>query len=155
MRIGTGFDVHKLDDNRKLILGGVEIPFSKGLEGHSDGDVVIHAIIDSLLGAAGLGDIGKYFPSTDKKYKGINSISLLVSTLEIITVAGWTIGNIDVTIIAQYPKLSTFIELIKTTLSTSLNIKSELINIKATTTDELGFIGQGKGIACQSVALIQ
>ncbi len=155
MRIGTGFDVHKLDDNRKLILGGVEIPFSKGLEGHSDGDVVIHAIIDSLLGAAGLGDIGKYFPSTDKKYKGINSISLLVSTLEIITVAGWTIGNIDVTIIAQYPKVSTFIELIKTTLSTSLNIKSELINIKATTTDELGFIGQGKGIACQSVALIQ
>tara|TARA_Y100000996_G_scaffold412642_1_gene399214 strand:- start:683 stop:1150 length:468 start_codon:yes stop_codon:yes gene_type:complete len=155
VRIGTGFDVHKLDDNRKLILGGVEIPFSKGLEGHSDGDVVIHAIIDSLLGAAGLGDIGKYFPSTDKKYKGINSISLLVSTLEIITVAGWTIGNIDVTIIAQYPKLSTFIELIKTTLSTSLNIKSELINIKATTTDELGFIGQGKGIACQSVALIQ
>ncbi len=155
MRIGTGFDVHKLDDNRKLILGGVEIPFSKGLEGHSDGDVVIHAIIDSLLGAAGLGDIGKYFPSTDKKYKGINSISLLVSTLEIITVAGWTIGNIDVTIIAQYPKLSTFIELIKNTLSTSLNIKSELINIKATTTDELGFIGQGKGIACQSVALIQ
>tara|TARA_B100000530_G_C15760256_1_gene409269 strand:+ start:61 stop:528 length:468 start_codon:yes stop_codon:yes gene_type:complete len=155
VRIGTGFDVHKLDDNRKLILGGVEIPFSKGLEGHSDGDVVIHAIIDSLLGAAGLGDIGKYFPSTDKKYKGINSISLLVSTLEIITVAGWTIGNIDVTIIAQYPKLSTFIELIKNTLSTSLNIKSELINIKATTTDELGFIGQGKGIACQSVALIQ
>jgi len=155
VRIGTGFDVHKLDDNRKLILGGVEIPFSKGLEGHSDGDVVIHAIIDSLLGAAGLGDIGKYFPSTDKKYKGINSISLLVSTLEIITVAGWTIGNIDVTIIAQYPKVSTFIELIKTTLSTSLNIKSELINIKATTTDELGFIGQGKGIACQSVALIQ
>ena len=155
MRIGTGFDVHKLDDNRKLILGGVEIPFSKGLEGHSDGDVVIHAIIDSLLGAAGLGDIGKYFPSTDKKYKGINSISLLVSTLEIITVAGWTIGNIDVTIIAQYPKLSTFIELIKNTLSTSLNIKSELINIKATTTDELWFIGQGKGIACQSVALIQ
>jgi len=155
VRIGTGFDVHKLDDNRKLILGGVEIPFSKGLEGHSDGDVVIHAIIDSLLGAACLGDIGKYFPSTDKKYKGINSISLLVSTLEIITVAGWTIGNIDVTIIAQYPKLSTFIELIKTTLSTSLHIKSELINIKATTTDELGFIGQGKGIACQSVALIQ
>ena len=154
MRIGTGFDVHKLDDNRKLILGGVEIPFSKGLQGHSDGDVVIHAIIDSLLGAAGLGDIGKYFPSTDKKYKGINSISLLVSTLELIRVAGWTIGNIDVTIVAQYPKLSTYIELIKTTLSTSLDIKSELINIKATTTDELGFIGQGKGIACQSVALI-
>ncbi|MFL2627045.1 MAG: 2-C-methyl-D-erythritol 2,4-cyclodiphosphate synthase [Dehalococcoidia bacterium] len=154
MRIGTGFDVHKLDDNRKLILGGVEIPFSKGLQGHSDGDVVIHAIIDSLLGAAGLGDIGKYFPSTDMKYKGVNSISLLVSTLELIRVAGWTIGNIDVTIVAQYPKLSTYIELIKTTLSTSLDIKSELINIKATTTDELGFIGQGKGIACQSVALI-
>ena len=155
MRIGTGFDVHNLNDNRKLILGGVEIPFDKGLEGHSDGDVVIHAIIDSLLGAGVLGDIGQYFPSSDMKYKDINSISLLESTLEIINAAGWSIGNIDVTIIAQEPKLSTFIELIKTSLSTALNIKSNLINIKATTTDGLGFIGQGKGIACQSVALIE
>ncbi|MBS96524.1 MAG: 2-C-methyl-D-erythritol 2,4-cyclodiphosphate synthase [SAR202 cluster bacterium] len=155
MRVGTGFDVHNLNNNRKLILGGVEIPFGKGLEGHSDGDVVIHAIIDSLLGASGLGDIGQYFPSSDMKYKDINSISLLESTLEIINAAGWSIGNIDVTIIAQEPKLSTFIELIKTSLSTALNIKSNLINIKATTTDGLGFIGQGKGIACQSVALIE
>ena len=155
MRIGTGFDVHKLGDDRKLILGGVEIPFIKGLEGHSDGDVVIHAIIDSLLGAGGLGDIGQYFPSSDMKYKNISSITLLESTLEIITAAGWTIGNIDVTIIAQKPQISTFIELIKTSLSAALNIKSSLINIKATTTDGLGFIGQGKGIACQSVALIE
>lgn len=155
MRVGTGFDVHKLGDDRKLILGGVEIPFIKGLEGHSDGDVVIHAIIDSLLGAAGLGDIGEYFPSSDMKYKDINSITLLKSTVEIIKNAGWTIGNIDVTIIAQGPKLSTFIDLIKTSLSSSLDIKSNNINIKATTTDGLGFIGQGKGIACQSVALIQ
>tara|TARA_B100000945_G_scaffold318473_1_gene323385 strand:- start:957 stop:1424 length:468 start_codon:yes stop_codon:yes gene_type:complete len=155
VRIGTGFDVHNLNDNRKLILGGVEIPFDKGLEGHSDGDVVIHAIIDSLLGAGGLGDIGQYFPSSDMKYKNISSITLLESTLEIITSAGWTIGNIDVTIIAQRPQISTFIELIKTSLSTALNIKSSLINIKATTTDGLGFIGQGKGIACQSVALIE
>ena len=155
MRVGTGFDVHKLEDDRKLILGGVEIPFIKGLEGHSDGDVVIHAIIDSLLGAAGLGDIGEYFPSSDIKYKDINSITLLKSTVEIIKNAGWTIGNIDVTIIAQGPKLSTFIKLIKTSLSSSLDIKSNNINIKATTTDGLGFIGQGKGIACQSVALIQ
>ena len=155
MRVGTGFDVHNLNNNRKLILGGVEIPFGKGLEGHSDGDVVIHAIIDSLLGASGLGDIGQYFPSSDMKYKDINSISLLESTLEIINAAGLSIGNIDVTIIAQEPKLSTFIELIKTSLSTALNIKSNLINIKATTTDCLGFIGQGKGIACQSVALIE
>ncbi len=155
MRVGTGFDVHKLGDDRKLILGGVEIPFIKGLEGHSDGDVVIHAIIDSLLGAAGLGDIGEYFPSSDIKYKDINSITLLKSTVEIIKNAGWTIGNIDVTIIAQGPKLSTFIKLIKTSLSSSLDIKSNNINIKATTTDGLGFIGQGKGIACQSVALIQ
>ncbi|MQG84814.1 MAG: 2-C-methyl-D-erythritol 2,4-cyclodiphosphate synthase [SAR202 cluster bacterium] len=155
MRIGTGFDVHNLNDNRKLILGGVEIPFDKGLEGHSDGDVVIHAIIDSLLGAGGLGDIGQYFPSSDMKYKNISSITLLESTLEIITSAGWTIGNIDVTIIAQRPQISTFIELIKTSLSSALNIKSSLINIKATTTDGLGFIGQGKGIACQSVALIE
>tara|TARA_B100000029_G_scaffold79085_1_gene70537 strand:- start:16247 stop:16714 length:468 start_codon:yes stop_codon:yes gene_type:complete len=155
VRVGTGFDVHNLNNNRKLILGGVEIPFGKGLEGHSDGDVVIHAIIDSLLGASGLGDIGQYFPSSDMKYKDINSISLLESTLEIINAAGWSIGNIDVTIIAQEPKLSTFIELIKTSLSTALNIKSNLINIKATTTDGLGFIGQGKGIACQSVALIE
>ena len=155
MRVGTGFDVHKLGDDRKLILGGVEIPFIKGLEGHSDGDVVIHAIIDSLLGAAGLGDIGEYFPSSDIKYKDINSITLLKSTVEIIKNAGRTIGNIDVTIIAQGPKLSTFIDLIKTSLSSSLDIKSNNINIKATTTDGLGFIGQGKGIACQSVALIQ
>tara|TARA_Y100000814_G_scaffold257911_1_gene207280 strand:+ start:663 stop:1130 length:468 start_codon:yes stop_codon:yes gene_type:complete len=155
VRVGTGFDVHKLGDDRKLILGGVEIPFIKGLEGHSDGDVVIHAIIDSLLGAAGLGDIGEYFPSSDIKYKDINSITLLKSTVEIIKNAGWTIGNIDVTIIAQGPKLSTFIKLIKTSLSSSLDIKSNNINIKATTTDGLGFIGQGKGIACQSVALIQ
>ena len=155
MRVGTGFDVHNLNNNRKLILGGVEIPFGKGLEGHRDGDVVIHAIIDSLLGASGLGDIGQYFPSSDMKYKDINSISLLESTLEIINAAGWSIGNIDVTIIAQEPKLSTFIELIKTSLSTALNIKSNLINIKATTTDGLGLIGQGKGIACQSVALIE
>ena len=155
MRVGTGFDVHKLGDDRKLILGGVEIPFIKGLEGHSDGDVVIHAIIDSLLGAAGLGDIGEYFPSSDIKYKDIKSITLLKSTVEIIKNAGWTIGNIDVTIIAQGPKLSTFIDLIKTSLSSSLDIKSNNINIKATTTDGLGFIGQGKGIACQSVALIQ
>ena len=155
MRIGTGFDVHNLNDNRKLILGGVEIPFDKGLEGHSDGDVVIHAIIDSLLGAGGLGDIGQYFPSSDMKYKNISSITLLKSTLEIISAAGWTIGNIDVTIIAQRPQISTFIELIKTSLSAALNIKSNLINIKATTTDGLGFIGQGKGIACQSVALIE
>lgn len=155
MRIGTGFDVHNLNDNRKLILGGVEIPFDKGLEGHSDGDVVIHAIIDSLLGAGGLGDIGQYFPSSDMKYKNISSITLLESTLEIITAAGWTIGNIDVTIIAQRPQISTFIELIKTSLSAALNIKTNLINIKATTTDGLGFIGQGKGIACQSVALIE
>ena len=155
MRVGTGFDVHKLGDDRKLILGGVELPFIKGLEGHSDGDVVIHAIIDSLLGAAGLGDIGEYFPSSDIKYKDINSITLLKSTVEIIKNAGWTIGNIDVTIIAQGPKLSTFIKLIKTSLSSSLDIKSNNINIKATTTDGLGFIGQGKGIACQSVALIQ
>tara|TARA_B100001123_G_scaffold403921_1_gene492876 strand:+ start:24 stop:491 length:468 start_codon:yes stop_codon:yes gene_type:complete len=155
VRIGTGFDVHNLNDNRKLILGGVEIPFDKGLEGHSDGDVVIHAIIDSLLGAGGLGDIGQYFPSSDMKYKNISSITLLESTLEIITAAGWTIGNIDVTIIAQRPQISTFIELIKTSLSAALNIKSSLINIKATTTDGLGFIGQGKGIACQSVALIE
>tara|TARA_B100000686_G_scaffold227328_1_gene234646 strand:+ start:917 stop:1384 length:468 start_codon:yes stop_codon:yes gene_type:complete len=155
VRIGTGFDVHNLNDNRKLILGGVEIPFDKGLEGHSDGDVVIHAIIDSLLGAGGLGDIGQYFPSSDMKYKNISSITLLESTLEIITAAGWTIGNIDVTIIAQRPQISTFIELIKTSLSAALNIKTNLINIKATTTDGLGFIGQGKGIACQSVALIE
>ena len=155
MRVGTGFDVHKLGDDRKLILGGVEIPFIKGLEGHSDGDVVIHAIIDSLLGAAGLGDIGEYFPSSDIKYKDINSITLLKSTVEIIKNAGWTIGNIDVTIIAQGPKLSTFIKMIKTSLSSSLDIKSNNNNIKATTTDGLGFIGQGKGIACQSVALIQ
>tara|TARA_Y100001970_G_scaffold51284_1_gene64883 strand:+ start:2825 stop:3292 length:468 start_codon:yes stop_codon:yes gene_type:complete len=155
VRIGTGFDVHNLNDNRKLILGGVEIPFDKGLQGHSDGDVVIHAIIDSLLGAGGLGDIGQYFPSSDMKYKNISSITLLESTLEIITAAGWTIGNIDVTIIAQRPQISTFIELIKTSLSAALNIKTNLINIKATTTDGLGFIGQGKGIACQSVALIE
>lgn len=154
MRIGTGFDVHKLEYNQKLILGGVEIPFTKGLEGHSDGDVVIHAIIDSLLGAAGLGDIGKYFPSDNEKYKDIDSTTLLISTLNIVSSCGWKIGNIDVTIIAQEPKLYSFIELMRSTLSSLLKVNQNVINVKATTTDELGFIGQGKGIACQAVALI-
>ena len=154
MRIGMGYDVHKLVENRKLIIGGVEIPFEKGLLGHSDADVLLHAIMDSLLGACALGDIGKHFPDSDPKYKGISSLKLLEETGKLILEKGYTINNIDATIIAQMPKMSPHIELMRKNIAETLNIDINQINIKATTEEGLGFTGEMLGISAQSIASV-
>ncbi|WP_293983180.1 2-C-methyl-D-erythritol 2,4-cyclodiphosphate synthase [uncultured Clostridium sp.] len=154
MRIGMGYDVHKLVEDRKLIIGGVEIPFEKGLLGHSDADVLLHAIMDSLLGACALGDIGKHFPDTDPKYKGISSIKLLEETGMLILQKGYSINNIDATIIAQKPKMSPHIELMRKNIAAALNIDIDQINIKATTEEGLGFTGEMLGISSQSIASV-
>lgn len=154
MRIGMGYDVHKLVEDRKLIIGGVEIPFEKGLLGHSDADVLLHAIMDSLLGACALGDIGRHFPDTDIKYKGISSINLLEETGRIIFENGYSINNIDATIIAQKPKMSPHIEMMRKNIAKALNIDINQINIKATTEEGLGFTGEMLGISAQSIASV-
>ena len=154
MRIGMGYDVHKLVEDRKLIIGGVEIPFEKGLLGHSDADVLLHAIMDSLLGACALGDIGKHFPDTDPKYKGISSIKLLEETGMLILQKGYSINNIDATIIAQKPKMSPHIELMRKNIAAALNSDIDQINIKATTEEGLGFTGEMLGISSQSIASV-
>lgn len=154
MRIGMGYDVHKLVSNRKLIIGGVDIPFEKGLLGHSDADVLVHAIMDSLLGAATLGDIGKHFPDTDPKYKGANSLELLRHVKTLIQNEGFIIGNIDATIIAEKPKMSPHIEVMKRNICSALEIDFNKLNIKATTEEGLGFTGTGQGISAQSIALL-
>ena len=154
MRIGTGYDVHKLVENRKLILGGVEIPYEKGLLGHSDADVLIHSIMDAILGAAALGDIGKHFPDNDDAYKGISSILLLKKVAGIIKEEGYEIGNIDSTIIAQKPKLASFIPKMRENIADALEISVSQINVKATTEEGLGFTGEGLGIASQAVCLL-
>ena len=154
MRIGMGYDVHKLVEDRKLIIGGVEIPFEKGLLGHSDADVLLHAIMDSLLGACALGDIGRHFPDTDIKYKGISSINLLEETGRIIFENGYSINNIDATIIAQKPKMSQHIETMRKNIAKALNIDINQINIKATTEEGLGFTGEMLGISAQSIASV-
>lgn len=154
MRIGMGYDVHRLVENRKLILGGVEIPFEKGLLGHSDADVLLHAIMDSLLGACALGDIGKHFPDTDNKYKGISSIRLLEETGKLIFGKGYSINNIDATIIAQKPKMLPYIETMRSNIAAALNIDIDQINIKATTEEGLGFTGEMLGISAQSIASV-
>lgn len=155
MRIGHGYDVHKLVVDRKLILGGIEIPYEKGLLGHSDADVLIHAIMDSILGALALGDIGKHFPDTDQKYKDISSIILLENVYNIMREHGYRIGNIDSTIAAQSPKLAPYIEEMRAVIAKVLNTDIENINIKATTTEELGFIGRKEGISSYSVCLLK
>ena len=155
MRIGMGYDVHKLVENRKLIIGGVEISFEKGLLGHSDADVLLHAIMDSLLGACALGDIGRHFPDTDPKYKGISSIKLLEETGKIILEKGYSVNNIDATIIAQKPKMSPYIELMRKNIADALNIDIDQINIKATTEEGLGFTGEMLGISAQSIASVK
>ena len=155
MRIGSGYDVHRLVENRKLILGGVEVPFGKGLLGHSDADVLVHAVMDSLLGAAGMGDIGKHFPDTDEKYKGISSIELLKIVKEKLSTSGFAIGNIDSTIVAQKPKLVIFVPEMKANIARALEIDESLVNVKATTTEGLGFAGTGEGIAVYAVAMIK
>ncbi len=153
-KIGHGYDVHRLTENRALILGGVEIPYEKGLLGHSDADVLTHAVIDALLGAAGLGDIGRHFPDTDETYRGANSLRLAEAVLGLLSEKGYKVGNVDATVIAQAPKLSPHIPLMREKLAHVLGISAEAINIKATTEEHLGFTGEGAGIAAHAVCLI-
>jgi len=154
MRVGIGYDVHRLVKGRKLILGGVEIPFEKGLLGHSDADVLIHAIMDSILGALGLGDIGKHFPDTDDQYKDISSLILLNRVYELMKNKNYTIGNIDAIVVAQRPKLAPYIDAMEEKIAGVLKISKEKVNIKATTTEMLGFEGRGEGISAYSTCLI-
>lgn len=154
MRIGHGYDVHRLTDGRKLILGGVEIPFEKGLLGHSDADVLVHAIMDSLLGAAAIGDIGKLFPDNDEKYENADSIALLENVVDILTENGFTIGNIDSTIICQLPKLSPFIDLMREKIAKACKTDKENVSVKATTEEHLGFTGSGEGISAHAVCIV-
>ncbi len=155
MRIGTGYDVHKLVEGRKLIIGGVEIPHEKGLLGHSDADVLVHAIMDALLGAAALGDIGKHFPDKDPKYKGADSLMLMREVRRILDENGFKIENVDSTIIAQAPKMSPHIEEMRRKIAEALGIDVSQVSVKATTEERLGFTGRGEGISAQAVALIR
>ncbi|MEA5058413.1 MAG: 2-C-methyl-D-erythritol 2,4-cyclodiphosphate synthase [Anaerotignum propionicum] len=155
MRIGSGYDVHKLVKNRKLILGGLEIPFEKGLLGHSDADVLLHAIMDALLGAAALGDIGRHFPDTKEEYKGADSVKLLSRVLYLISEKGYSIINIDATIIAQKPKLAPYLPEMCEIIAKTLEINRSQVNVKATTEEGLGFTGAGEGIAATAVCLLQ
>ena len=154
MRIGTGYDVHRLTEGRKLIIGGVEIPYEKGLLGHSDADVLLHAIMDALLGAAALGDIGLHFPDSDERYSGISSIELLKRVRRLLLEKGYTINNVDSTIIAQAPKMRPYIDEMRKNIANALLLPIDDINVKATTEEGLGFTGQGEGIAAQAVCLI-
>ncbi len=155
MRIGHGFDVHCLTEGRKLILCGVEIPFEKGLLGHSDADVAAHAVTDALLGAAALGDIGQHFPDTDEAFRGADSLQLLHRAAEMVYHKDFSVSNIDVTIIAQKPKLMAFIPQMKENLAKALGISADRVNVKATTTEKLGFTGRGEGIAAEAVCLLK
>ena len=154
MRIGHGYDVHKLVEGRDLILGGVKIPFEKGLLGHSDADVLLHAVSDSLLGAAALGDIGKHFPDTDPTYKGADSLLLAKHVVDLMKEKGWCIGNIDATVIAQAPKLAPYISAMRTNLAQVFDTTEDRVNVKATTEEHLGFTGEKLGIAAHAVCLI-
>ena len=154
MRVGMGYDVHRLVEERKLILGGVEIPYEKGLLGHSDADVLLHAIMDALLGAAALGDIGKHFPDTDPAYKGISSIKLLEHVGKLLEEQNYVVGNIDATIIAQRPKMAPHIPQMRANVAKALGIEESQINIKATTEEGLGFTGTGEGISSQAICAL-
>lgn len=155
MRIGTGYDVHRLTENRKLIIGGVEIPYEKGLLGHSDADVLLHAIMDALLGAAALGDIGLHFPDTGAEFKDIDSRVLLRRVRQLLADAGYTVENVDATIIAQRPKMRPHIEAMRNNIAEDLEISLSQVNVKATTEEGLGFTGEGLGIAAQAVCLLK
>ena len=155
MRIGLGYDVHRLVENRKLILGGVEIPYEKGLLGHSDADVLLHAISDALLGAAALGDIGLLFPDNDEKYKGANSLLLLEEVVKRINAEGYEIENIDSIIVAQKPKLRSYIDSMRRNVAETCKIDISLVSVKATTEEELGFTGSGDGISAKAVVLLK
>lgn len=154
MRIGMGYDVHKLVENRELIIGGVTIPYEKGLLGHSDADVLLHAVMDALLGAAALGDIGKHFPDTDPQYKGISSIKLLQKVGSLLEEHCFLIENIDATIIAQAPKMRPYIDEMQKNIADALGIETSQVNVKATTEEGLGFTGQGEGISSQAVCIL-
>jgi 2-C-methyl-D-erythritol 2,4-cyclodiphosphate synthase len=154
IRIGHGYDVHKLVEGRKLILGGVEIPYERGLLGHSDADVLVHAIMDALFGAAAMGDIGRAFPDNDPAYEGIDSMILLSRTREMLEERGWQVGNVDATVIAQRPKLMTYIPEMTRRIAQVLQVEESQVNVKATTEEKLGFTGRGEGISAHSVAII-
>lgn len=153
-RIGHGYDVHRLVEGRKLILGGVDIPYERGLLGHSDADVLVHAIMDALLGAAALGDIGKLFPDTDASYAGADSLKLLEDVMRALRDVGYELGNVDATVVAQKPKLATFIDEMRENIARAAGVDADKISVKATTEERLGFTGDGSGIAAHAVALI-
>ena len=155
MRIGHGYDVHRLVEGRALILGGVNIPYEKGLLGHSDADVLLHAVSDALLGAAALGDIGVHFPDTDPTYQGADSRKLLACVVEKIHAEGYRVGNVDVTMIAQKPKLKDYIPLMRQNIAETLEVSEKQVNVKATTEEHLGFTGDGSGMACHAVCLLE
>ena len=154
MRIGHGYDAHRLGENRRLILGGVEIPYRKGLIAHSDGDVAIHALCDALLGALALGDIGKHFPDTSNEFKGIDSKILLARVMELVRAEGWEVGNVDVTIAMQRPKLAPYIVAMRECMAGVMGISVDRVSVKATTTEKLGFVGRGEGCEVYAVALL-
>ncbi len=154
MRIGMGYDVHRLIQDRRLVIGGVEIPYEKGLLGHSDADVLLHAVMDALLGAAALGDIGKHFPDTDPAYKGISSVALLKHVGELLEENRFLIENIDATIIAQAPKMQPYIDQMRANIAGTLGIEMDQVNVKATTEEGLGFTGSGEGISSQAICML-
>ncbi len=154
MRIGHGYDVHRLAEGRALILGGVDVPWSRGLDGHSDADVLTHAVMDALLGAAALGDIGRHFPDTDPQYKGISSLKLLACVRDLIA-ARYVVSNVDVTVLAQKPKLAPYLSRMEANLAEVLGLERDRINVKATTEEHLGFTGREEGIACHAVCLLE
>ncbi len=155
MRVGMGYDVHRLVEERKLILGGVEIPYEKGLLGHSDADVLLHAIMDAMLGAAALGDIGRHFPDTDPAYKGADSMVLLQACREKLRAAGYRVHNLDALICAQAPKMAPHIETMRANIARALQLDVDAVNVKATTTERLGFVGDGSGISAYAVCLLE
>ncbi|MBQ7565918.1 MAG: 2-C-methyl-D-erythritol 2,4-cyclodiphosphate synthase [Oscillospiraceae bacterium] len=155
MRIGHGYDVHRLTAGRKLILGGVEIPYALGLDGHSDADVAVHAVMDALLGAAAMGDIGRLFPDTDPQYAGIDSMLLLAQVYDRLAAAGFTVGNVDVTVVAQKPKLAPYVPEMTVNFARALHVAPSRVNVKATTEEHLGFSGREEGIAAHAVCLLE
>lgn len=154
LRVGCGFDVHALVPGRRLVLGGIEIAHARGLLGHSDADVLLHAITDALLGAAGLGDIGRLFPDSDGRYRDANSRALLRQAVERVRGAGWRIDNVDCTVIAQTPKIAPYIEAMRAAIAADLGVVTDAVNVKGKTTERLGFVGRGEGIAAQAVVLL-
>jgi len=155
MRVGIGYDVHGLVEGRRLVIGGVDVPFEKGLLGHSDADVLLHAICDALLGAAGLGDIGRHFPDSDAKYKGISSLTLLQEVESLLARAGYRVNNIDATIVAEKPKMAAYIKEMAANIAAAVRVDRSAVNVKATTTEGLGFAGRGEGIAAYAVGTIR